>query len=435
MNRIGKFAVSGLLAAALCVSSSAVRAGTGGAGKSYTTVVDQNIDMGTFNNIDISTDASQYSSSYSTSCYSSGCGADGYSGSNSWSYNLDQSVFSQNLSNAVTYFENLYSQTGQAPTADEFQAYLSSMTEQYAGTKLSGQTFTASGTCYGSDGCGNSVTESGVNGTLLSWAYGNCQYDGESCDGRSYQSYSDSTASASYSAGSASQNFSAAFTVSGDNQVDFISTGKYSGKTLEGNSVTVNGTVTGTVNANATGTSYSLAMSVSLSPIVLDMSGSGKLEASGGRWLPHAGQLVTSHMVMFDLLGDGFPLAAEWVGPDDGLLVAPKMGDCSVTHIDGTCLFGTPGGFANGYEKLEILDVRHEGKLTGDELNGLYVWQDKNGNGKPDPGELQSVQSLGITEIDVSHNPDMTSSFVRNGKRYTMWDWYPNALEVIKHRD
>ncbi|MHB2019026.1 MAG: hypothetical protein ACYCW6_18925, partial [Candidatus Xenobia bacterium] len=128
-----------------------------------------------------------------------------------------------------------------------------------------------------------------------------------------------------------------------------------------------------------------------------------------------------------DFYDNGFPLLMEWIGPHDGLLVEPKVDG----SVDGSCLFGSQGGWSNGYEKLSMRDANHDGKLTGDELKGLAVWVDANGNGQADPGELKTLDELGITEIDLQH-VGFRSSFVMNGKKHTMWDWWPSALEVRK---
>jgi len=176
------------------------------------------------------------------------------------------------------------------------------------------------------------------------------------------------------------------------------------------------------------GTLYSQDVTVQTSPIVMDLEGKGNLEASGGIWLPHASSWKGKYGVVFDLFGDGFPIYMEWVGPHDGLLCVPKADGT----VDGTGLFGDMDGYPNGYAKLATLDTNHDGKLTGSELKALYVWQDKNENGKVDPGELTPVTSLGITEIGISHDTKLVGYFVMNGQRHLMWDWYPNGMELHK---
>lgn len=172
---------------------------------------------------------------------------------------------------------------------------------------------------------------------------------------------------------------------------------------------------------------YAQSANKYVSPLVLDMTGNGVLQASNGQHMP-GHPLVNSNMVLADFYGDGFEIAMEWVGPQDGLLVAPKADGT----VDMSCLFGTAGGYESGYEKLSLHDLNNDGKVSGEELNGLSVWQDANGNGIAEAGEVQTVAELGITSIALSNSADFISSFERNGKTYKMWDWWPNAVELIK---
>ena len=163
-----------------------------------------------------------------------------------------------------------------------------------------------------------------------------------------------------------------------------------------------------------------------ISPLVLDLDGDGKLEASGGKWLPHK-RLARERMAFFDLNGNGFPVLTEWVGSNDGLLCLPKEDGT----IDGTCLFGTVTGFNDGYEALSVLDKDNNRKIEGAELDGLMVWQDKNVNAHPDAGEVVPVQDLKITSIGVNHKK-FVSSYVIDGETRRMFDWWPNIMELNK---
>lgn len=164
-----------------------------------------------------------------------------------------------------------------------------------------------------------------------------------------------------------------------------------------------------------------------ISPIVLDLKGDGVLQASDGQHMP-GHSYVKNNNIVTDFYGDGFEIAMEWVGPQDGLLVAPKADG----SVDMSCLFGVAGGYESGYEKLSLYDKNNDDKVSGDELKGLSVWQDANSNGIADAGEVKTVQELGITSIGITNSLDFTSSFERNGQSYKMWDWWPNAVELIK---
>lgn len=176
-------------------------------------------------------------------------------------------------------------------------------------------------------------------------------------------------------------------------------------------------------------TTYTVSGELYSSPIVLDLSGTGKIAASDGHWQPHPKSFYKTHRVMFDFFGNGFPVAMEWVGETDGLLVRPK----SDGSVDGTCLFGSATGFTNGYEHLATLDTNMDGHVSGKELAGLSVWQDKNGNGKADAGEVQTVQQLGISDFSLKHS-DYKSSYTMKGKTQAMYDWWPTMFELKKNK-
>jgi hypothetical protein len=162
-----------------------------------------------------------------------------------------------------------------------------------------------------------------------------------------------------------------------------------------------------------------------VSPLVLDITGNG-LQASNGQYLP-GHPVVEDRVILADFYGDGFEIGMEWVGPQDGLLVAPKADG----SVDMSCLFGSAGGYDNGYEKLSLHDTNNDRVVNGEELNGLSIWQDANGNGRAEAGELKTVQELGITSISLAEK-NYVSSFTMNGETHKMWDWWPNAMEVVK---
>lgn len=172
---------------------------------------------------------------------------------------------------------------------------------------------------------------------------------------------------------------------------------------------------------------YETNQRVSISPIVLDLDGDGKLQASAGKWQPHADSFDKTRVALFDFHANGFPVLTEWVGPQDGLLVRPHADG----SVDGASLFGTFGGFENGYEALKALDVDGNGKLEGSELQGLKVWQDANSNANVEAGELLGLDELGITSLSTSHN-NFRSTFVRNGKSAQSFDWWPTVVEMRK---
>lgn len=173
---------------------------------------------------------------------------------------------------------------------------------------------------------------------------------------------------------------------------------------------------------------YNAYMRIATTPIVLDLDGDGKIEASNGQYLPHANSEFSKNAVMFDFYGNGFPVMMEWVGTNDGLLCRPEADGT----VKGTNLFGSANGYENGYDELASIDTNKDGVISGAELEGLMVWQDENHNGVADKGELKSLETLGITSISATHN-NYSSTYTRNGKSYKTFDWHPNTLKLTKN--
>ncbi|NDD31268.1 MAG: hypothetical protein EB084_23710, partial [Proteobacteria bacterium] len=92
---------------------------------------------------------------------------------------------------------------------------------------------------------------------------------------------------------------------------------------------------------------YTVNESWVVSPIVLDLSGTGVLDASGGQWLPHGEKKLQGRVIRYDMNGNGLDVFTEWVGPKAGLLVEPKADGT----VDVSCLFGTYGGFENALSR------------------------------------------------------------------------------------
>lgn len=185
-------------------------------------------------------------------------------------------------------------------------------------------------------------------------------------------------------------------------------------------------TVTNTTTKTGTKTVvYQMNSTRVYSPIVLDLDGDGKIEASNGQYLAH--DSFSDKVVAFDFFGNGFPVLTEWVGANDGLLCRPNADG----SVKGTNLFGIANGFDNGYEEMASLDVDNSGSLEGAELKDLRVWTDVNANGIAEANELKTLDELGITSIKVSHN-NYASTFVRNGQTFKSFDWWPNCREMRK---
>ena len=161
-----------------------------------------------------------------------------------------------------------------------------------------------------------------------------------------------------------------------------------------------------------------------ISPLLLDMDGDGKIQASGGQWLPHR-KLHKERMAFFDFHGDNFPVLMEWPGPQDGILCEPP----SNGQIDGSHLFGTATGFRHGYEALKTKDSNGDGKIKGAELNGLAVWMDSNSDARVQQGEVRSLAQHQISELSLKHKR-FVATYVQDGQSKKMFDWWPQTYEL-----
>lgn len=171
---------------------------------------------------------------------------------------------------------------------------------------------------------------------------------------------------------------------------------------------------------------YEVNLTITYSPIVLDLDGDGKIEASNGQYLAHRGDMQ-GKIAIFDLFGNNYPVITEWVGKNDGLLCHPNADGT----VNGSNLFGNLCGFADGYEQMAAYDDNDDETLSGAELKDLRVWIDTNGDAVAQSNELKTLAELGITSLSVKHK-DYKSTFVRYGQTYNTFDWWPTYRDMRK---
>lgn len=129
-----------------------------------------------------------------------------------------------------------------------------------------------------------------------------------------------------------------------------------------------------------------------ISPIIFPLRAPAPLEAL----------LAPGRVVSFDLAGNGVPAKWPWVNSDAGFLVWDPGNRQRIES--GRQLFGSVTWWLfwrDGYAALAALDNDGNGWLEADELAGIAIWRDVNGNGVCDPGEVTSLQDAGIVRIAV----------------------------------
>jgi len=143
-------------------------------------------------------------------------------------------------------------------------------------------------------------------------------------------------------------------------------------------------------------------------------------------------ELVNSNAgVAFDLDGTGTAKSWGWITPKAAWLVYNDQTPGQITS--GLQMFGNVTFWIfwkDGYDALSSLDDNGDGILSGDELHGLALWQDQNGNGICDPGELKPLSEFGIVGIRCSSRQDSTGMYfnpagilLSNGTTRPTYDW------------
>jgi hypothetical protein len=204
------------------------------------------------------------------------------------------------------------------------------------------------------------------------------------------------------------------------------------------------------------------------SPIVLDLNHDGRIGVTGRSTaaIRHKkNAYVAAGSVEFDLRGFGEKKRYEWLSGDgDGFLVYDKDDALSQSaakgaDVDGNVLFGNAVGYDNGFQKLAIYtaDVKVAGLdffglggaaardvAKGEHLRHLKVWVDANRDARPQPEELLTLSSLGITEIGLKPafvtNKDgevlIRGTFVQGGERRMMEDvWFAEEPKAATKRE
>jgi T1SS-143 domain-containing protein len=145
---------------------------------------------------------------------------------------------------------------------------------------------------------------------------------------------------------------------------------------------------------NTSAQAYELQVSIKApgqDPIILDLDRNGFAFTS------------LEDGVKFDIDADGHKDQVAWT-KTDGILAFDVDGNGKIDN--GSEIF-TPnfagGTHAGGVAALSTLDVNHDGKIDASDtgFDKLLVWQDANGNGVSDEGELKGLNDYGITGISL----------------------------------
>jgi Ca2+-binding RTX toxin-like protein len=135
-------------------------------------------------------------------------------------------------------------------------------------------------------------------------------------------------------------------------------------------------------------------------PVALDLDGDG-IEVTD-----------KAHGVAFDVDDTGYLKQTAWVQGDDALLVLDR--NYNGQFDSGKELFsnGAVALSRRGLAGLNWVDANYDGKLTAADpvWDELKLWRDLNQNGRQEDGEVQTLDALGVTELNYA-----MSTFTQNG--------------------
>ncbi len=177
----------------------------------------------------------------------------------------------------------------------------------------------------------------------------------------------------------------------------------------------------------------SLPVYFCVTPIAIDLDGDGVELRS------------ITEGVLFDMTNDGVKDKTGWVGKDDGFLALDKNKDGIIN--DRSELFGDTENFSDGFANLSSYDSNKDGVIDAKDavFKDLVIWQDANGDGITQDGELRSLKDHGIKSIslnaaevdyDIAGNPVTHESTVTfdNGETSKVVDaWFTykdGAVEI-----
>lgn len=128
--------------------------------------------------------------------------------------------------------------------------------------------------------------------------------------------------------------------------------------------------------------------------------------------------------VPFDADGTGYQREWSWITPQGAWLVHDPRQEGKITSA--LQMFGSVSFWLfweTGYDALASLDNNGDGQLTGTELHGLALWHDRNGNGKSELGEIQSLGRHGIVALSCRYERDLAHpdriAYSKNGVQFT----------------
>jgi len=119
-------------------------------------------------------------------------------------------------------------------------------------------------------------------------------------------------------------------------------------------------------------------------------------------------QDIQDAKVRYDWDMDGLADQTSWIGSTNAFLFLDRDGNGTVTDSSELNFWPTANPAAGDSASiLSSLDTSQAGAITSADADwgNLKVWEDKNGNGVPDTGEILTLDAAGIRSIAVALTP------------------------------
>ncbi len=133
---------------------------------------------------------------------------------------------------------------------------------------------------------------------------------------------------------------------------------------------------------------------IDTTPLTIDLNHDGVVEYTS----------LSESVAYYDVDGDGKKEHTAWVASQDGLIGFDANSDGKISGREELVLSDYVKGAKTDLEGMAYFDSNQDGNFTQDDKYwaDFKVWQDKDGDGISDAGELRTLDEVGISKIELT---------------------------------